>query len=190
MNIIYRKSVRTVGLILPAVYYFWGKGPAMLTAGLLVGLFLAGESFRFHHERFNQVLLKVFSTLAKEREVAQITGATYFMIGAALTIVLYAREVAILAIVFSVFGDMASTLVGTKYGRFHVTPEKTLEGGIACFAACMLVGLGLLQTDLPINLLQVVLGALAASLIEIFSSPIDDNLTIPIFAGLLIQSVY
>jgi dolichol kinase len=179
-----------VGLILPAVYYFWGKGPALLAAGVFVGLFMAGESFRLHHAWFNERVLKTFSALAKDRERTRITGATYFMIGSALTIAIYAREVAILAIVFSVFGDMAATLVGARFGRLHVTPEKTLEGGLACFLACFLAGLGLLQTELPINLLQVFLGSMAAALIEIFSSPLDDNLTIPIFAGLLMQSVY
>ncbi|MGH8500683.1 MAG: diacylglycerol/polyprenol kinase family protein [Methylococcales bacterium] len=179
-----------MGLVLPLVYTFSDRTTAIVTAVLLAGLFLLGETLRLRYEPLNRFLLKTFSSLAKETEARQITGATYFMFGSAVTLALYDREVAILAIVFSVFGDMAATLVGSRFGRIRVTPEKTLEGGLACFAACLLVGLVMLISGFSVLFLQVLLGALAAALIEIFSSPIDDNLTIPVFTGLLMQSVY
>lgn len=190
MNIVYRKSVRSIGLALPLVYHLSDRTTALITAISFTAFFLLGETLRLRFERLNQALLKIFSSLAKEAEARQITGATYFMFGSTVTLALYDKEVAILAIVFSVFGDMAATLVGSKFGRVRVTSEKTLEGGLACFTACLIVGLVMLASGFSILFLQVLLGALAAALIEIFSSPIDDNLTIPVFAGLLMQSVY
>lgn len=190
MNILYRKSVRAVGLILPIVYYLTDRTTAVITAIGFTAFFLVGETLRLRFERLNQAVLKIFSSLAKEAEARQITGATYFMFGSTATFVLYDGDVAILAVVFSVFGDMAATLVGSRFGRIRVTPDKTMEGGLACFAACLLVGSAMLIAGFPVRMMQVALGALAAALIEIFSSPVDDNLTIPVFTGLLMQSVY
>jgi len=178
-----------VGLIIPWVYYYTDKNTAMLFAGLLVLGLLSVESLRLNHERFNAFLLKTFSKLAKSAETKRITGASYFFIGAAITIVLFDKPVAIAAITFSVFGDALATLVGTRWGRIHLVNGKTVEGGLASLAACLFASFLLVQIDLGLKTSILVVGAVVTAVIEILSSPLDDNLTIPILAGVLMQSM-
>jgi dolichol kinase len=189
VNIVYRKTVRLAGLALPFYYFFSSKPTAIFLSGFVASAAGVMEWLRLHHGVLNEYLLKRFSLLAKEKERTQITGPSYFAFGAFLTILVFSKPVAILAVTFSVFGDMAATLVGHFYGRVKVAEGKTLEGSAACFAACLCAGLVALQTGLEINFQQVLLGSLAAAIVEVFSSPIDDNLTIPIFAGILMQAI-
>jgi dolichol kinase len=86
-----------------------------------------------------------------------------------------------------VFGDAAATLVGVKWGRIKLG-QRSLEGSIAFFLICLIVGLGLLRV-LMLNLNIVLIGALAAALIELLPLPFDDNLTVPIFSALVMSLI-
>ena len=58
--------------------------------------------------------------------------------------------------------------------------NKTIEGTLAGLIVCLLSG-SLIQLTLP--LLVVYSGAFAAMFIELLPLPIDDNLSVPLFAG-------
>ena len=97
------------------------------------------------------------------------------------------REVAVAACEFLVFGDTAAALVGKSFGRFRVF-DKTLEGSLACFVVCGAVGWTLsalhpAQLPLPVALA----GAFVATIFEILPVPVDDNLKIPLSAGLVMH---
>lgn len=91
-----------------------------------------------------------------------------------------APRIAVLSLCFGVFGDAAAALVGM---RRRGTAGKSLLGSLACFVAC--VGVGVLL--LPQHPGALLAGAVTATLCERFSGPIEDNLTIPLGAAIVLS---
>lgn len=109
-------------------------------------------------------------------------GSIYFFIGIILTILFFHSNMAIVnaSILLLIFGDSASTLVGNRWGNIKLPfqSQKTLEGSLTFF----LLGLPLVITQLPI--LPSFFGVLTGTITEAYS-PIDDNITVPLFSGLV-----
>jgi len=61
--------------------------------------------------------------------------------------------------------------------------KKSIEGSLACFVSCLLVGL------LILNPLMAISGALAATFAEGYLIKVNDNLSIPIISGIILTLV-
>lgn len=111
-------------------------------------------------------------------------GFAYFFIGIILTLLFFRFNpgVANAAILLLIFGDSVSTLVGSKWGRNKLPyqEKKTLEGSMAF----LVVGLPMALTQLPF--IPALLGTIAGVFTEAYS-PLDDNLTVPLVAGLVMN---
>jgi len=107
----------------------------------------------------------------------EITGATWVFAGSLFTIILVPKPFCIVALFFLAVGDTFAALVGLNYPFFKIG-GKTLSGSIACFITCCMTGF------LFSFSITIVLGALIATLIELFSTKINDNFSMPIISGL------
>jgi dolichol kinase len=88
--------------------------------------------------------------------------------------VIFEKEVVVPAIVALSLLDGVATIVGYHYGKHPIVNGKTAEGtGSGIF----LTFLALLPLLPPV---QAAVSAVVAGLVELFS-PVDDNLTIPVF---------
>ena len=76
-------------------------------------------------------------------------------------------------------GDATAGLVGEKFGKTKFY-NKTIEGSIAGLIVCLLSGY---FVHLTLPLVVVFSGAFAAMFIELMPISIDDNLSVPLFAG-------
>ncbi len=122
---------------------------------------------------------KVFNNLLRSHErTGMLTGASWVIIGAFVTILLFPRDLAVLALLFMFLGDTAAALVGLQFGKTFIW-DKSLEGTIAGLMVCLAVGFAF--PNIP--LLVLVCGAITAMVIELLPIPIDDNLRIPVAAG-------
>ncbi len=75
---------------------------------------------------------------------------------------------------------MAASLVGITLGKTYIKDtNKSLEGSAAEFFTDLVIGSVILK-NLPVAFVM----AFVATLTETFLSGIDDNLSIPVFAGL------
>jgi len=79
-------------------------------------------------------------------------------------------------------------MAGGLFGRIRIR-EKSLEGSLACFILCFLLGIILIGINVEVNIKLVFFGALAATLIEALPLGIDDNFTVPLFTGLIMELV-
>ncbi len=125
---------------------------------------------------------KLIGPMLRDHESLDLSGASYILSGAVLTILFFEKTVALAAIGFIVLGDIAAALVGRKYGRIKIG-DKTLEGSLTFFGVCILVAL--LVPDLSFGI--GIVGALVATIIEAMTLPVDDNLIVPVIAGLAMQ---
>lgn len=176
---ILRQLIHASGVFIVVLSYFIPpKELIVLCIGVLIvvlGIFRIDQ----HREIF------FFSKLLRNcKRAYDERGFVYFFIGIILALFFfgYNPAVANAAILILLFGDSVSTLVGREWGRIKLPyhERKTVEGS----AAFLLVGLVMALTQLPP--LPAFLGAIAGTFTEAYS-PIDDNLTIPLVAGLVMS---
>tara|TARA_B100000242_G_scaffold257225_1_gene200997 strand:+ start:99 stop:638 length:540 start_codon:yes stop_codon:yes gene_type:complete len=129
------------------------------------------------HKLFKKYLHFMMRVSEKKGE---ITGATYVFAGSLFTIILIPKPFCIVALFFLAVGDTFAALVGMNY-PFLKIGRKTLTGSIACFVTCCIIGL---LFSFGLNTSTIMFGAFIATLTELSSIKINDNLSIPILSGL------
>ena len=175
-----RKSIHLLGLVVPILYFFTSRDLAIIGVGGLVTLALATELLKGVIPAFRAIFLRIFSPILRSQEQkGGLTGATYFLIGSFLCILLFDKTLAIVCLCFLTLGDLCAALIGKQWGRIKLFSRKSLEGSLACFVVCtaaaLLIGL---------HPVVAIAGALVATLIELLPIGVDDNVTIPIISGL------
>jgi dolichol kinase len=190
-----------MGSIFPLVYYFSpNKWIPLVILGVLLIPILLCEWARKRYSGFWSYITGITAPKGKwyikitkrifKTKPGRILGTTYFLVGTLITILFFSKSIAICVLLFTVFGDAASAIVGTKYGSIKLIGKKSLQGTLAFLIVCLLVGFGLVNlpgiTLLP---LLILVGAVIATLVELLPIPIDDNLTVPIITGVLMEIV-
>jgi dolichol kinase len=179
-----RKSVHLIGLIVPIFYIFIERRQAVIAVGVLVLIALMIELLKVLRPSFRVVFYQAFAPVLRSHERnGAITGATYYLIGAFLPILLFPKVLAIVCIFFMILGDMAAALIGKKWGRTKLFTRKSLEGSLACFLVCILIAL------VKFNPAVATIGALVATVVEVLPTKLDDNLTMPLLSGLAMYLV-
>ena len=176
------------GLLLPAIYYFTSKKISLIVFGIFFIFFFLADFLRLHYPRLNERIFKYFKTIIKEEERNSFSGNPYYISGAFLSVLLFEKGIAIASLCFLACGDLAASLVGKKWGRIRIK-GKSLEGGLGSLLACLLIGIVLLVLRLKLSFGILLIGALTASIVELFSPGRKDNLTVPLFSGLIMQMV-
>lgn len=176
------------GLLLPAIYYFTNKKISLIVFGIFFIFFFLADLLRLHNSRLNERIFKYFKTIIKEEERNSFSGNPYYISGAFLSVLLFEKGIAIASLCFLACGDLAASLVGKKWGRIRIK-GKSLEGGLGSLLACLLIGIVLLVLRLKLSFGILLIGALTASIVELFSPGRRDNLTIPLFSGLIMQII-
>ncbi len=124
--------------------------------------------------------LPIGQGLLHEKETRTFFTPTTTMIAITIALAVFKKEIAVAAILMMVFGDLAAHIGGKLFGRTDIGHTgKTLEGGAAGAAVSLVVGtlaLGSLAVALPM--------ALTATIAELYTKDLDDNLFIILFAGL------
>lgn len=70
--------------------------------------------------------------IMRKREVNQMTGTPYFVLGCTLVMTLFDKQVAIASILYLIFGDMTAALVGVSFGGDTVVVKLGREGKKIC----------------------------------------------------------
>jgi dolichol kinase len=173
MRELFRKLVHIIfGLGIAALIQFSPENIALPV--LMIGTF-AGIIFRDALVRGYRIPL--VSTLIDKLERENVRpgkGALYFALSSLFCLVIFEKEVVVPAIVALSVLDGAATLVGIYYGKHPIIRGKTAEGTVA---GIFLTFFALLPLVSPV---QAVISSVVAGVVELFS-PVDDNLTIPVF---------
>ena len=106
------------------------------------------------------------------------------LIASLIAFLVFQRDIAVLALSFLAVGDPLATIAGKKIGKRKLL-GKTLEGNLACFTSCVAIGSIFYYAGLNVPLLTILVGAIGATIMEALPLPINDNLTIPLFAGVV-----
>lgn len=157
----------------------WGMVAAL---AVLSGGALGLDVLRFRFQWLNQQFLRWLSPLLKHDEGRRFTGATFLVVGALFTFLLFGPEVAVPALLFLALGDPAAAVVGRRMPGPRIFGKS--PGGTAAFVALCLVTVGVLTGSGAVDYhWGLLIGALIAGLVELAPVDLDDNLTIPLIAG-------
>ena len=175
-----RKSIHLFGLVFPILYVFTTRHTAIIVVGSLLAVALGVELLKAFLPAFRVIFVRIFSPMLRSQERrGGLTGATYYLIGSFLCILLFDKILAIVCLCFLTLGDLFAALIGKQWGRIKLFSRKSLEGSLACFVVCAAVAL--LMGFHPI---VAIAGALVATLIELLPTGVDDNVTVPLISGL------
>ncbi len=177
-----RKTFHFFASIVPLAYLFLNRWEMILFVSLTLAASLIVDLGRLFWGPLQRLFQFMFGRWLRASEFQQLTGATFFLIGSLLTVLIFpAKQIVIPALLFLSLGDLAAALIGKRWGRVKIidsTSKKTLEGSLACFAVCF--SLSLFFVDWPTGLA----GALAATIAEVLPVRLNDNVSMPVCGAL------
>lgn len=170
-----------VGVSIAAALSFLRLEQAVFVAisgGALVTL-LVVDVVRLSNGDVNRLFLRAFSALASSQEAARPASSTWYALGVLLVVALFPRPNAVSAVLVLGVADPLASYFGRRWGK---TPF--LGGTVLGTVTFFVVAVGIL--GVRHGLATGAVAALAATLVERRSGPLDDNLTIPVVcAGVL-----
>jgi dolichol kinase len=181
-----RKFIHLLGFGYVIIYYIamklFGHQIAMLILLSALLLFITIEFFRvIEHKK-----IPIFHFLWRAKEENTLGGQVYYLLGLIIALSLFDFQIAIAAILMTIFGDMAAAIFGISLGKHWIKniPDTAWEGVIAEFAVDLIIGYLILS-----NWIIVIPMAAMATFVETVFPHVDDNLAIPVFAGFIGQTL-
>lgn len=192
---ILRKGIHLVSLSIPGIYYFITRELALTILVPLVIFSIALDLLRYQNPSIGKVFYKLFGFLLREHEKdhekRNLSGATYVLIAAVLTVLIFPKVITVSAFAILIISDISAALIGRRFGRIKFL-SKSLEGTAAFFiSACIVIILAPkvdgLQLEYIIGFIAAFVGAIAENISYGYA---DDNLTIPLSIGFTMWALY
>ena len=184
-----RKTIHITGLSVPVGIVVFGKiyTAGMIAVALVVALILEAGRLRG----------RISLPATRDHEQEKVAGYIYYIFGSLVTVALFQPMIALTSMLMLSLGDAVSGLVGSVLMNSNVREQnvrwrfKPLPIVASMFLACMAIGyLSSSLTRLPWEI--YLFGALGATLADsmalvVCNRGLDDNLTIPIFSGIMMS---
>ena len=157
-------------------------------------LIIIGDITRLLFPKINHLALNIFHPFMRESERNNLTGTTYLLIGAGITIALFPPPVALLSLFFLAISDPLASYVGILYGKDKISKNKTVQGSFAAFVSCTVISM-IYFYSFDIMTERLLIGGLIAGLIGAASELItigklDDNMTSPILSAFFLWGLF
>ncbi len=170
------------GLGLLSVYYLLGRNKALVFYAALFLVVIGLDILRLKIPAINRFIFAKFGSFIRRNEERKITGTAWYVLGIGLSLLLYRTDIAAAAICFLIFGDVAATAIGERFGRTKIG-GKSLEGSIAFVLAAAAAGFFLVAVGIAGFRGLILFGAIVAAGVELLPLPVNDNLAIPLVSG-------
>lgn len=111
-----------------------------------------------------------------------VDAPIYFALGIAISLLIFPDHIASASITVLALGDPSASMVGKMLGKYRLplANDKTIEGLIAFIVAS---SLGCL---LFLNPMESLICSVSGAIAEALPTPLNDNLVIPLFSGLVL----
>ncbi len=175
-----RKLIHLAGGLIPLGYLWLNltRQEALTILGILALPFLAVDFGRRYLPALNRAFLSWLGWAMREKEGGRLTGAFYALISAWFSILVFEKKSACAALLILAVGDTAASVTGKLIGGRPLLGAKTVSGSLAMLVSGSLVALPFVPPGIAVG------GALAATAVELLPLPFDDNLSVPLAAGL------
>lgn len=185
-----RKSFHLLSLIYVVGLIYMPRPRFLLALVALFTMVFAVEWTRLKIESVNALFMRRFGFLFREEERHSFTGVLWMLLGVITAVYLLPPvPLAATAILYLVLGDGVASLIGMRLqGPRWPDSRKRLSGSLACFLVCLLIGIVLLRPIYGWH--GIVLGAIAATLLEKGFWRLNDNFVIPAGSALVFMACY
>ena len=146
---------------------------AILALSAVAAVLLAADLARLADSRANQLFFRMFNRLASPRELGGVASSTWYAIGILSVVALFDRSTAVSAVLVLALADPLAGYVGRRWGKRGFLGGTALGSTVFFLVGFLLVGARHgWWVAAPV--------AIAATLAERKSWPLDDNLVIPL----------
>lgn len=185
-----RKVLHLTWITTPIVYWFL---PPEIMLWLLVPcvvLAVVIELLRHYSPGFHGFFRQYVGFMVRSAEWDRVTGATYVIIGALLTVWLFPKQIAIAVMLIQSISDAAASLVGLRYGRSRFL-GKSLPGSLAFFVTAVAILWVVLPESKGVGFVSALVATLAEALpaLRCGRFELNDNLTVPLVTGAAIYAL-
>ncbi len=179
-----RKVIHIGGFAVPLTcLHLSNIRPVYITLFLVTIVYATSEIARTKGTKF-----PIFSTITRKAAEAHhetnnfVTAPISFVTGMLLALLIFPATTAYASIAVLTLGDGFACIFGKIFGKTSLffNREKKLEGTI-CGFACAFLG-----ATFFVSPLKALVAAAAGMLAECLPSPIDDNVVIPLSAGMVL----
>lgn len=188
---LWRKAVHLSSLWMPYIISVAEKTPCLLLFTLLLTVELALEYAACRRViLFGSSFRRLSMRVRRVREMSHIrfvpSGAAYVLLSAILCMLFFKKEAASAALGILFISDAAAALYGRFFGRWRFKNGKTAEG-TAAFLISAVPSAGFFMPSAPLSVLLC--AAVLAGMAEFYAPNIriNDNLLIPIAAGMILN---
>lgn len=178
-----RKGIHLASALIPLSYLLLSKLQFIFLVSFLLCFALIVEFLRFRNPTFQKLFFRFVGRLLWKEEDKRLTGATALLIGALICAIFLPKQIVITVLLFLAFGDTFAYLVGHTFGKIKICGEKTLEGTLAFLVVSIIIVFLVHNSNLFIG----IIGAVVGCIVELFPWDIDDNLSIPLISGLVME---
>ncbi len=193
-----RKSLHVTGLVVPLIYYLFGRETALTLTGAAFFLFVILEPFRIIEElRDNikrrlriyvdndvfermEVLERQIDEITRGHERNRVAAHIYFAAASFIVIYFFPMNIALGSITVATIGDALAAIIGKSLGRHRFSNGKSLEGSLAYFISAFLILAPLVG---PVG---AIVGSAAGAISEFYNLPPDDNFSNQLAVGLVL----
>ena len=171
----WRVFARPLALLFIPLHLLAGHPATLIIAGAVAGSLFGLDVYRL-------IRRAPVRALVRSGEAHRFSSMTGFMVGVFASFLLFSPRHAYFCIAVLALGDFYGKLLGARFGRRPLLGDRTLEGSVGFLLAATLTCALLREAfDLPVAV--VLVAPLAATLAELLSTRVDDNLTVPLATG-------
>jgi dolichol kinase len=164
---------------------------------LIVAVFALILFIKIEYARLELKTKMPYGGVLRLKENKEAASSLLFFGSSIIVFAVFDIQIAVAAVFMAIFGDIFAALVGKQFGsiRFSKDNVKTFEGTIAGLIANIAVGVVVFfilfpySYDLLGKILIIMTMAFTAALTEYLTNKLEDNLTVPIFAGFVGQLI-
>lgn len=189
---LYRKSIHLSSLWIPALVYFAHPGISITLFSFLLfadGLIEYGnfKKWKWARRTFGAMFYKTLRSREMKKDRFQVSGSMYVLAAAIICTMLFAKPVAAIALTIMLTSDACAALFGKAFGTRKLYKSKSLEGTTAFFISALVIMM-LFNPLYPVTYASI-LAAAVATFAEMFEDKIeiDDNLSVPLFVGVILS---
>lgn len=186
-----RKAIHLSSLWIPALIYFAHPGFSiflfsMLFCGDAILEYSNYKKYPWARKTFGRLFFKTLRDKECRRHFFQVSGSLYVLLAAIACTLFFSKPIAVIALTVMLISDTMAALVGKAFGTRKIYKQKSLEGTVAFFISALVVNM-LYEPIFHFTWASVVACA-AATLAEVYEDKIelDDNLSIPLFVGIIL----
>lgn len=149
------------------------------------------DFFRLHINGVKEGFILFFGSFLRRHELTRLSGATYLLLGCLITSLLFSKPIVIAACAFIIVGDTFAALFGQTIKGPKLF-RKSLIGSVGFLAAAIIVALILYNLPSPqyrLPIINLLIGAFCAAIVEALPLPWNDNFSVPISTGVIMSLI-